>query len=219
MFANNLVADLILDPDQGGVYFSIENTKEVTAKNIIGIETKLFTNTLLKNTLSNVQAEMVREKIKAQNNLWIFDESMTVEQMRRETEKLMKQKTIKFIVIDYFQIIKRNGKRPEREEFDLMSAYLKRMWKELNITIFLLSQVNDRDEGKKKDQYIKFSLGDLKGTGQLEADADVVVGFEGIRHERKRVAKRAKHRYGSVENTPIWYQFDMGLLTENTSWD
>ena len=92
-----------------------------------------------------------------------------------------------------------------------MSNYISQMKKDFDIAIFLLSQVNERDEGTKDDE-IRFHLGQLKGSGALEQEADEVIGLEGKRSEPLKKFKVAKSRLRSLVTVEGTYEFPTGNL-------
>ena len=219
MLANNIFYNLS-NENQQGIYFSLENSSVMLTKDIMAIESGVSSQSLRRNVYNKgnwsrlvVDGKNPKGKV---NTKWIYDNNFDVYGIRRHTETMMEKYKIKFIIIDYFQIIKRWNRRSQTEELENMSSYLREMRKELGIAMFLLSQVNDRQEDKK-DTKILFQLGELKGTGNLEQDADEVLGMQGVRKDPWRDVKIAKSRLRSLGNVEICFDYETGRLKQTNS--
>src|SRR5208283_5761452 len=99
---------------------------------------------------------------------------LTVNQVRARARRMKQQFGIRLLVIDYMQLMRAPSRRAEssrQAEVADISAGIKALAKELSIPILVLSQLNrqpeSRDEGKPR-------LGDLRESGAIEQDADVV---------------------------------------------
>jgi len=100
--------------------------------------------------------------------------ALTVSQIRQRTRQYVRKFGIKIVFIDYLQLIKVEN-RAERRDIDIgnISSALKALAKELNIPIVALSQINRKSDDRHDKRPI---LSDLRESGNLEQDADVV-GF------------------------------------------
>lgn len=99
--------------------------------------------------------------------------ALSVMDMRTKTRRLKADKNIGLIIVDYLQLMKCNTKSEIREqEISEISRSLKALAKELDIPIVALSQLNRRVEERhdKKPQ-----LADLRESGAIEQDADVIM--------------------------------------------
>jgi replicative DNA helicase len=235
-FANALFLNLSRE-DQQGLYFSYENTMDVLAGDLMAAmyrmpNTKFRRNMFTDDDIKRIEAIEESPALKNdsigdrdKNTKWIYESAnYDVYGIRRQTEKMMDKYKIKFVIIDYFQIINRSHRRGQTEEYENMVGYLRQMKNELGIAVFLLSQVG-RDEGqkyihKKKDEdpksqsYIKMVLNELKGTGNLEQEADEVLGLEGYRKGNKRVIHVAKSRLRGLSRIGIEFDFTKSLLLD-----
>lgn len=90
-------------------------------------------------------------------------------ELARKVRKAKKQ-GLDLVVIDYLQIMKYD-KSKENQELDIITTALKNLAKELGICIVLLSQLNRGSEKEKR----KPNLTDLRGSGMIENNADVVL--------------------------------------------
>ena len=88
---------------------------------------------------------------------------------------MKKQHGIELIVIDYLQLCTcREGARQSRQiEVSMISQQIKAMAKELKVPVIVLSQLSRANE-QRGDKYEKPKLSDLRDSGAIEQDADVV---------------------------------------------
>jgi replicative DNA helicase len=92
-------------------------------------------------------------------------------ELRAKTRKLITKYGIKIIVVDYIGLMKTEGYNRENEISNI-SRGLKSIAKDLNIAVIALSQLNRRLEGTSDK---KPNLSDLRDSGAIEQDADVVM--------------------------------------------
>jgi len=102
--------------------------------------------------------------------------SLDVMDLRARARRLKKQRGIELIVIDYLQLctcreVARHGNR--QLEVSMISQQIKAMAKELNIPVIVLSQLSRANE-QRGDKLEKPKLSDLRDSGAIEQDADVV---------------------------------------------
>lgn len=90
----------------------------------------------------------------------------------RITRRLKKKEDIKVVFIDYLQLIEGDTKKKKNYEVGEITRRFKQLAKELNITVVLLSQLNRDCEKRPNKRPI---LSDLRDSGSIEQDADVVM--------------------------------------------
>jgi len=134
--------------------------------------------------------------------------------LRTKARKLKAEKDISLIVVDYLQLAD-SGKRFESrvQEVSFVSQGLKNLARELKIPVLALSQLSRAVEqrGSKKPQ-----LADLRESGAIEQDADVVMFlyFEDEGEDLLNAANRmvrldmAKHRNGSTGEMDLMFRGD-----------
>ncbi|MFH1760321.1 MAG: replicative DNA helicase [bacterium] len=100
--------------------------------------------------------------------------SMNILEVRAKSRRMKSQHNIDFIMIDYLQLLKGAGLRSENREQEIsqISRSLKALAKELNIPVLALSQLNRRVEDRTN---ARPQLADLRESGAIEQDADVVM--------------------------------------------
>ena len=101
--------------------------------------------------------------------------ALDVMDLRARARRAKKQHGIELIVIDYLQLCTcREGARQSRQiEVSMISQQIKAMAKELKIPVIVLSQLSRQNE-QRKDKEERPKLSDLRDSGAIEQDADVV---------------------------------------------
>lgn len=106
--------------------------------------------------------------------LHIDDSSgLTIGQLRAKARRMVQQHGVRLFVIDYLQLLHAPGKKSDnrQQEIATISGGVKEMAKELKVPVILLSQLNremDKDKGRKP------RLSDLRESGAIEQDADII---------------------------------------------
>ena len=106
-------------------------------------------------------------------SLWVDDTSgLSVNQIRAKARRLKSRNRLHLIVVDYLQLIAGDTKAMSREnQISDISRGLKAMAKELDVPVIVLSQLNRDSEKERRDP----RLSDLRESGAIEQDADVVM--------------------------------------------
>lgn len=101
--------------------------------------------------------------------------SLSVFELRTKARRLVKEKGVKCIMIDYLQLMNASGMQfgSREQEVSTISRSLKGLAKELNIPIIALSQLNRGVEARQGDSK-RPQLSDLRESGAIEQDADMV---------------------------------------------
>ena len=133
---------------------------------------------------------------------------------------------MELIIIDYLQLMNANGIRfgNRQEEISAISRNLKGVAKELDIPIIALSQLNRGVEGREGYEGKRPQLSDLRESGAIEQDADIVCFihrpeyykiYEDNNHnDLHGVAEIiiAKHRNGGVGDVRLSFRSDLALF-------
>ena len=99
---------------------------------------------------------------------------LTVLEMRSRARRLFKEANLSVLIIDYMQLINATGKAENRQqEISQISRSLKGLAKELNIPVIALSQLSRAVENRPGSH--RPILSDLRESGAIEQDADVVL--------------------------------------------
>ena len=193
--------------------FSIEMDKEELIDRQISAETGI--NSIRLSTAQGITNEEWRkihesaEKI-YRYSIYVDDTGgLTIQELKRRARKMVKQ-GIKIIFIDQLSKIRGGQGKSEYEQRSFVVNELATLKKELRIPICLLAQIN-RKADDRPDK--KPTLSDLKSTGSLEEDADIIlIGHRPFLYskapedEGKATWELAKHRQGPTRN--IEMRFD-----------
>jgi replicative DNA helicase len=117
----------------------------------------------------------IRDLIRTvENKLIISDRGgQTISQIRGYLNAVMQQRPVKAVFVDYLQLIQAaNPKSPKYEQISQISMDLKNLAKEFGIPVIALAQLNRRIDGKPDERP---TAGDLRDSGQIEQDADVII--------------------------------------------
>lgn len=107
--------------------------------------------------------------------LYIDDTAnMSILELQTKARRLVAEKNVRIIIIDYLQLMNASGMRfgSREQEVSMISRSLKQLAKELNIPIIALSQLNRSVESRTNDK--RPQLSDLRESGAIEQDADMV---------------------------------------------
>lgn len=131
--------------------------------------------------------------------------SITVLELRAKARRLKAQHNLGMIIIDYLQLMGGNGKAESRQqEISLISRSLKGVAKELDLPVIALSQLSRAVEARTGNH--RPQLSDLRESGAIEQDADVVLFVyrdEVYNKEDESVRGKAEIIIGKQRNGPI----------------
>jgi replicative DNA helicase len=172
-FALNIAQQSAVKEGSVVMIFDLEMSKEQLASRILSTEALIESSSLRNGMIKS--DEWVRLATSAAYlstfPLLIDDTaSMTVQQMKA---KLRRVKDLGLVIIDYLQLMNGNGKSDSRQqEISEISRALKLMAKELQIPVIALSQLSRQVESRPDHRPM---LSDLRESGAIEQDADVVL--------------------------------------------
>ena len=157
--------------------FSLEMSKEQLVRRLFSMEARVDASKLRTGSLLNQEWEDLIDGADrvARSGLIIDDTSgITIGELRSKCRKYKLEKNIGLVVIDYLQLMTSDsGKTESRQnEVAAISRSLKAMARELELPVVALSQLS-RDVEKREDKHPMLS--DLRESGSIEQDADVVM--------------------------------------------
>lgn len=176
-FALNIAQHCAITTKQPVAIFSLEMSKEQLVMRMLCAESQVDYSKMRKGFLSQSEIRRLTKAASSLSESLIFiDDSaaMTVMEIRAKARRLKaEQKGLALIVIDYLQLMKGRGDVERREqEISEISRSLKGLAKELHVPVVALSQLNRRVE---YNQDKRPGLGDLRESGAIEQDADVIM--------------------------------------------
>jgi replicative DNA helicase len=179
-FAMNIVENIAFsakysDSPRNALVFSLEMSATSLAMRLICGRARVNMNDLRKGFVPRGQAEKLHQTSKEfqQAPLWVDDTSgLSINQIRAKARRLKMRNKLDFVVVDYLQLISTESRVLSREnQISEISRGLKAMAKELNVPVLVLSQLNRDSEKERRDP----RLSDLRESGAIEQDADVVM--------------------------------------------
>jgi len=196
------------------IFFSLEMGRSEIATRLLSAESSIPMQVLRKGNMDErdwTKLASVRGDI-GDAPLYIDDSpNMTLVEIRAKCRKLGQRVGLKMIVIDYLQLMT-SGKKVEsrQQEVSEFSRALKLLAKELQVPIVALAQLN-RGPEQRSDK--KPALSDLRESGSLEQDADIVILLHreaAYERDHPRAGEAdlivAKHRNGATGDITVAFQ-------------
>ena len=156
-----------------GLYFSFEMQAKSLAKRMIQTCSAVNLKQFEENVCNEKQQKRVWEATDkvAESPVYTEHYVRSVEELRSKARMYKRKHKIEWIVIDYLQLVPWNSKMKKNDGIAEVSHQIKLMAMELDIPVVLLAQVNR--EGAKRESGL--TLYDLKDSGDIENDADVIL--------------------------------------------
>ena len=177
------------------IFFSLEMGRAEIAMRLLSAESRIYLQNMRKGALSDNDWQRiagVRGEINSAP-LYIDDSpNLTLIEIRAKCRRLAQRVGLEMIVIDYIQLMT-SGKKVEsrQQEVSEFSRALKLLAKELNVPVVAISQLNRNSE---KSENKKPEISQLRESGSLEQDADVVI----LLH-RESMGEREHPRAGEAD--------------------
>lgn len=157
--------------------FSLEMGREELGLRIISAEARVALHHLRSGTTTDDDWQRIARVSNRVTDapLDIFDTAnATITQIKAQCRRLQQRQGLDLVIIDYLQLMNASGRRAEsrQEEVSQISRDVKLLAKDLNIPVVVLSQLNRGPEQRADKRPM---LSDLRESGSLEQDADVVI--------------------------------------------
>jgi replicative DNA helicase len=198
------------------VVFSLEMSREEITQRLLSAEAEVPLNELRSGRVSNDSWPKIAARMGTIKKAPLFvDDSpnMALMEIRAKCRRLKQRHDLRLVVVDYLQLMS-SGKKVEsrQQEVSEFSRAIKLLAKELQLPVVALSQLNRslKDRTDKKPQ-----LSDLRESGSLEQDADVVILIHQPSKEEKEAEPSlrgtasllvAKHRNGKTDDLSVSFQ-------------
>lgn len=179
-FALSLAKNIAVDYQIPIAFFSLEMSNVQLVNRLISNVCSISGSKMLNGQLSHDEWERLDKDIrKLQGSPIYIDDTpgLSIFELRTKARRLVREKGVKIIMIDYLQLMNANGMRfgSRQEEVAKISQSLKGLAKELDIPILALSQLNRTVEGREGVEGKRPQLSDLRESGAIEQDADMVM--------------------------------------------
>jgi len=203
--AMNIIGNAILRRSRRVGLFTIEMTAAELAKRLLYSEAEVDSYRVGNRALTKDDWRRLGEAAGriAATQLFVNETRVTISELRSQAHALAAEVGLDLVVIDYLQLMKGSGRwRDNRvQEVSEISNELKGLAKDLSIPVIALSQLNRAVESSNREPH----LSDLRDSGSLEQDADVVlfVWREELRNKTEDNIGTAKLIVGKQRNGPL----------------
>jgi replicative DNA helicase len=196
-FALTIAANMAIRQKIPVGFFSLEMSSMAIMQRLLSMEARLDSQRMRTGMLSPADFSRITEACGRlyEAPLYISDSpDLKLLDLRAQARRMKSHQEVKIVFVDYITLIgSENRDLPRHEQIAEVSRSLKALARELNLPVIALSQVRRETEGKKP------TLADLRESGSIEQDADVVIFLhtEDLKSEVREVAV-AKQRNGPV---------------------
>ena len=214
-FTLNIAAHVVLRAKEPVAFFSLEMSKEQLVQRLLCSEGRIDSQRL---RVGELEEKEWGDLIDTANRLsaaplYIDDTpSITVMELRSKARRLKAEHGLSLIVIDYLQLMQGRASKSgdnRQQEISEISRSLKALARELNVPVIALSQLSRSVESR---QVKRPMLSDLRESGSLEQDADIVMflyreDYYDPETENKNITEViiAKHRNGPVDTVDLTF--------------
>ena len=158
-------------------FFSLEMSSEQLSTRILSEQSRIKSNDIRRGKINQEDFEKFIEASKNLENLPLHIDdtpAITISALSNRARRLKRKQGLDLIVIDYIQLMKSSGYRNEGRVLEIaeITQGLKALAKELDVPVLALSQLSRQVE-QREDK--KPQLADLRESGSIEQDADVVM--------------------------------------------
>ena len=176
-FSLNIAQHVGVNMNEPVAIFSLEMSKEQLAFRMLCSEAMVDSNNIRKGFIRKDDWHKLTSAAGklAQSPIFIDDSSaISVLEMRAKARRLKVEHGLSLIIVDYLQLMRGRGNAERREqEISEISRSLKGLAKELRVPVIALSQLNRGVETRTGNK--KPTLADLRESGAIEQDADVII--------------------------------------------
>lgn len=175
-FVLNVVEHVAVKKGLPCMIFSLEMSKEQLVNRMLSMESKVDSQKLRTGTLTDSDWDAVVEGIGTiGNSKLIIDDTpgISIGELRSKCRKMKLEYGLSLVIIDYLQLMSGSGKSDSRQqEISDISRSLKALARELSVPVIALSQLSRAVEQRPDHRPM---LSDLRESGAIEQDADVVM--------------------------------------------
>jgi replicative DNA helicase len=208
--------------------FSLEMSAEQIGNRLLSAEAAVDSHRLRLGVLSESEERRVLDAIGLLSELPIYMDDTPIQgtvEIRGKARRLQAEKGLDLIIVDYMQLMANSNRRSDNrtQEMGEISRSLKGLARDLNVPVLALSQLSRASEHRPSHRPI---LSDLRESGSIEQDADVVAFIYREDHyttredwERREPSRPypeniaeiivAKHRNGPTGAVPLYFRKEL----------
>lgn len=219
-FVLSMAKNMAVDYNVPIAIFTLEMSNVQLIKRLISNVASLEGEKIKSGRLSPEEEDRLNSRIRTIYGAPLYlDETpgLSISELRTKARRLVREKGVKMIMIDYLQLMNATGLKlgSREQEVSTISRSLKALAKELDIPIIALSQLNRSTENREDKRPV---LSDLRESGAIEQDADIVCFIHRPEYYTKAVVDGegnnikglaylivAKHRSGAVGDVKLHF--------------
>lgn len=202
-------------------FFSLEMSKRQLVERLVSMQTGIETSRLRNRTIHSEEWDIIMEAANQISRMPLFIDDTSgvgIDYIRREARRMYSEQGLDLIVIDYIGLMsgpvgnKANSEN-RNNELGYISRNLKAMARELDIPVICLSQLSRAVEARADKRPM---LSDLRDSGNLEQDADVVLflyrdDYYNEESDAPNIAELsiAKHRHGATGTIKLLFKKEL----------
>jgi replicative DNA helicase len=224
-FALNLAYQIAFIQKIPTLFFSLEMSREQIVTRLFSIATGIGGSDLMTGSLSDVDMEALYQAQKRYQSVPLFIDdtpAMSIYEFHSKCRQMRSEHDIQIVIVDYLQLMRgsrlRNATR--QEEVSAISQAIKQIAKEVEVPVIALAQLNRLVElrANKKPQ-----LSDLRESGSIEQDADIVAFLykpeDSLPDQEARQLSIVKHRNGPIGDVEFVFEKRTQRFTESIKLD
>lgn len=202
----------VVDHGKRVIFFSLEMSADQLFQRLAAIHMKLPANKFKRGEMSEGEMRYFNENLTPilSKNLVIVDDCQTLGQITMRTKKERMNGGVDMVIIDYLQLVSIPDIKFREQEVSTISRSLKLLAKDINVPVIALSQLSRAVESRQNKRPM---LSDLRESGSIEQDADVVeflyrssyYGDQQNGEEDAAYVCVAKHRNGELQDIRLRY--------------
>jgi replicative DNA helicase len=214
-FTLNIAQNVAIREKQPVAFFSLEMSKEQLVQRMLCAEAMIDASRLRIGQLEDKDwTNLIRGADRLSSAPIYIDDTagINVVELRSKARRLKAEHGLKLVIIDYLQLMQGSSSRSSenrQQEISEISRSLKSLARELSVPVIALSQLS---RGVEARQVKKPMLSDLRESGSLEQDADIVAflyrdDYYNPDTEKKNITEIivAKHRNGPVDTVELFF--------------
>lgn len=209
-FALSLVRNAATRSRATSAIFSLEMSSEQLVQRLLCMEAAVDSQRIRTGFIDEFEWRRISEAFGVLSDAPIFiDDSagISTTELRMKARRLKAEHDLKLIVVDYLQLMQGRGLENRVQEVSEISRSLKALARELDVPVIALSQLSRAVESRQDHRPV---LSDLRESGSIEQDADIVMFIHreelyNPNTDKKNIADiiLAKHRNGPVGQIPV----------------
>ena len=210
-FALNIAQQSAVKAGSSVMIFSLEMSKEQLGQRLLAMQARVEIQKLKQGDLDRKDWDRITMALDELNNTKIvIDDTpgISIMEMRNKCRRLKAEQGLDLVVVDYLQLMSLQGKTDNRQqEISTISRNLKLLASEIECPVIVLSQLSRAPEQRQDHRPV---LSDLRESGSIEQDADIVIFLYRDDYYNENTDKPgvcevniAKHRSGPTDKVEL----------------